>query len=159
ISRWSPLAMKNFGPNRGNAEAWNSIIKNSFLSVCLLIASQIGFESRAKADEQGRNKPVNAELPQELTPKLFTLQQKDVPLSKALAELAKQTGNQIEDRRQVKDEMPIKLELKNASFWQSLDVIAKAADAGISLYEKDGKIALVDGPYKLMPISYSGLFR
>src|SRR5207248_9702686 len=35
----------------------------------------------------------------------------------------------------------------------------KAADARVSLYEKDGKPALVDGPHQVVPVSYSGLFR
>src|SRR5207302_1108782 len=52
-----------------------------------------------------------------------------------------------------------KLDLKNATFWQALDAIAKAADARISLYERDGKIALLEGPYQVAPVSYSGLFR
>ncbi len=106
-----------------------------------------------------KSKPPVAEIPKELEAKTITLQEKEISLSKALAELAKQTGNEVEDRRRRKDDSKIKLELKKVTFWQALDTIAKEADARVSLYERDGKIALVDGPHKLMPVSYSGLFR
>src|SRR5262249_45807801 len=48
---------------------------------------------------------------------------------------------------------------KDATFWQALDAIAKETDARIDLYPQDGKLALVDGPYLALPVSYSGLFR
>jgi hypothetical protein len=110
------------------------------------------------ADEKAKN--PDADLPKELAPKTITLQGSDIPLSKALKELASQTGNPVADRRREKGETKqLKLDLKNATFWQALDAIAKAADTRVSLYERDGKIALVDGPHQAMPISYSGLFR
>jgi hypothetical protein len=105
-------------------------------------------------------KDHEGEMPKELLPRTITLQGSNISLSKALKELAGQTGNQVEDRRREKGEAKqLKLDLKNATFWQALDAIAKAADARVSLYERDGKIALVDGPHQEMPISYSGLFR
>src|SRR5262249_48378426 len=88
-----------------------------------------------------------------------TLEEKDIPLTSALAELSKQTGNQVEDRRKERDDPRLKLELKKATFWQALDAIAKEADARVSLYERDGKLALVDGPHQALPASYNGLFR
>jgi hypothetical protein len=107
--------------------------------------------SRAEQDEDG--------VPKELQPRLVTLDEKDVPLSVALAELVKQTGNVVEDRRKDKDDPRLKLELRKATFWQALDAIAKEADAKIALYERDGKLALVDGPNVSLPVSYHGLFR
>jgi hypothetical protein len=110
--------------------------------------------------ENDKAKVPEADVPKELVPKTITLKESDIHLNKALKEIASQTGNQVEDRRREKDETKqLKLDLKNATFWQALDAIAKAADARISLYERDGKIALLDGPHQLLPVSYSGLFR
>jgi hypothetical protein len=110
------------------------------------------------ADEKAKN--PDADVPKELAPVAFTLQEANLSVNKALNELARQTGSQVEDRRREKDENKLlKLDLKNATFWQALDTIAKAADARVSLYERDGKIALIDGPHQLLPVSYNGLFR
>jgi hypothetical protein len=114
-------------------------------------------ESRAQSDAKAEQTAAGAS--KELTPKLFTLQQKEISIGKALAELARQTGNTVDDRRRSKDETPLAVDVKNVSFWQALDTIAKSADARVSFYEKDGKVALVDGPHRIMPVSYSGLFR
>jgi hypothetical protein len=110
------------------------------------------------AQDSDQGKQPNAE-PKQLTPRLFSLQGNDVPLGKALSELERQTGNKVEDRRQSREEAKLKLELKNVTFWQALDAIAKQIDARVSLYEKDGQVALLDGPRVAMPVSYSGLFR
>jgi hypothetical protein len=130
-----------------------------FFGYCLLFACIAGSATGAHGDEPKKGKQARSDIPKELTPKLFTLQQKDISLKKALAELAKQTGNPVEDRRQVKDETPINVDVKNVTFWQGLETIAKAADARVSVYEKDGKVALIDGPHQSLPISFSGLFR
>jgi len=114
---------------------------------------------QSRGQDNAKTKQTAPSVPKELTPRPFTLQQKDISLAKALAELTKQTGNEVEDRRQVKDETPISVSVKNVTFWQGLDAIAKAADARVSIYEKDGKAALVDGPNKAIAVSYSGLFR
>jgi hypothetical protein len=107
------------------------------------------------ADDAGKGKqPGN-----DLAPKLVNLRQQEVPLSKALAEVFRQTGNQVEDRRQEKDDKTLTLDLKDATFWRALDLISQEADARISLYESDGIIALRDGPFQALPVSYSGVFR
>lgn len=95
----------------------------------------------------------------ELVAKTFTLRDPDVSLSRALKELAKQTGNPVEDRRKPKDDPKLGLDLKDATFWQALDAIAREADARVSVYEQDHKIALLDGPFQALPVSYNGLFR
>ena len=82
-----------------------------------------------------------------------------MPLSKALAELARQTGNEVQDRRQAREDVLLKLHFKDDSFWEVLDAIAKAADARVSVFQKDGVVALVDGPFQVLPVSYNGLFR
>jgi hypothetical protein len=96
----------------------------------------------------------------DLAPRTMTLQDASIPLSKALAELARQTGTPVEDGRPAKDDDPkLKLDLNKATFWQALDAIAREADLRISPYEGKGVIALREGPHQVMPVSYSGLFR
>ncbi len=92
-------------------------------------------------------------------PRTITLKAKDLPLSQALAELAKQTGNKVDDRRGNKDSVKVNLDLKQATFWHALDTIAREADLRVALYESDGKIALKDGPFREQAVSYSGIFR
>ncbi len=129
----------------------------ALLGMCLLFCAT---HDPALGDDKDKGKPSEAGTPKELIPKLITLQEKEITVTKALKELATQTGNQVEDHRQVRDESTkIKLDLKNVTFWQALDAIAKGADAKVSLYERDGGIALIDGPFQALPISYSGLFR
>jgi hypothetical protein len=99
------------------------------------------------------------QVQQELPPRLVTLQGAELTLEKALTELAKQTGIKVEDRRQTKTERALKLDLKGVTFWQALDALAKEADAQVSLYQRDGVLALVDGPHKALPASYHGVFR
>jgi hypothetical protein len=123
---------------------------------CLALLS--GSPRTARGDETDKSKSALA-LPKELQPKLFTLQAKDMPMDKVLAELAKQTGNPVEDRRQSKEGTKIKIDLKQVTFWQALEAIAKGADARVSIYQPDNKVALVDGPYLALPVSFSGLFR
>lgn len=114
---------------------------------------------QAGAQDKDKAEAAESGLPKELAPRPVTLDEKEIPLSAALAELAKQTGNVVEDRRKEKDDVRLRLELKKATFWQALDAIAKEADAKLALYERDGKVALVDGPHVATPASYSGLFR
>jgi hypothetical protein len=95
----------------------------------------------------------------ELLPRYVKLQGSDIPLSQALKELAKQTGNEVQDRREERKELKLKLNLEKATFWQTLDAIAREADLRVSLYSEDRSVALVDGPYRELPVSYDGLFR
>jgi len=104
-------------------------------------------------------KPQVRETATGLIPRTITLQGKDISLRKALEEVAGQTGNQVKDRRQAKEDLSLHLDLKSATFWQAIDAIAKAADAKVSLYEKDALVALTDGPHVNVPTSYSGIFR
>ena len=106
-----------------------------------------------------QDKPPAGDSPKELAPKTVTLQGKDVPMKAALTALFKQTGNRVADRRQMKADTRLKLNLEKAGFWQALDAIAREADARISLFEQDGALALVDGPYRELPVSVNGLFR
>jgi hypothetical protein len=95
----------------------------------------------------------------DVAPRTVTLQGKAVPLAKALGDLKKQTDIVVEDRRENKLNVNLNLALDKATFWQALDAIAKEADARVSLYERDARLALRDGPFREVPISYSGIFR
>lgn len=92
-----------------------------------------------------------------LTVKTVTLQVKDRPLSQVLQAIQGQTG--IEVRKGVAEDPNVELNLQKVPFWKALDEVAKAADLRVSLYQKDNKIALVEGPYREVPTSYSGPFR
>jgi hypothetical protein len=132
----------------------------SHFSVALLLAllASAGPASAGepKADQA---KPQDEQVANDLAPRTFTYQG-DLSLEQALAELAKQTGNTVVDRRrEAKNNPKLKLDLRKATFWQALEEIAKAADLRISLYQRDGRIALVDGPFRAVPVSFSGLFR
>ena len=94
-----------------------------------------------------------------ITGKLVTIQD-SLALDKALAELGRQTGNTVEDRREKKDNSRLGLDINKLPFWQALELIARDADARIDFYQKDGVLALVDGPYREpTAVSYNGIFR
>ena len=130
-------------------------------SVVLLVALLGAFTPLvllSPAQEAAKEKPA-APQAGEMVPRLFTLQESDLTLKGALTALQKQTGNRVADRRQAKSEVRLKLNLTKKTFWEALDTIARDADARVSLFEEDGMLALVDGPYRELPVSYSGLFR
>jgi hypothetical protein len=121
----------------------------------LVLLFSMAASGSARPAEPPKQKPTPAE---ELTSATFTFQG-SVKLKTALAELAKQTGNAVEDRRGDGTDPEIKLSLNKATFWQALEAIARAADARIALYQRDGKIALASGPYREIPVSFHGPFR
>lgn len=92
--------------------------------------------------------------------KTITLQADKIPISRALAELAKQTGVAVEDRRGEPDET-IHLDWKQTPFWHALDALAAAAKARVNLYPTSGRIVLAkrSADYRLPPICYDGRFR
>src|SRR5437773_8828897 len=85
-----------------------------------------------------------ADVPKELQPQLFSFDKAKATVAEALDELATQTGNRVVDRRRSKSSSPLRLYFRGATFWQALDSIAKESGGGVSLYEADGQIALVD---------------
>jgi hypothetical protein len=98
------------------------------------------------------------QIQQELPSRPVTLEGEWM-LDKALMEIAKQSAVKVEDRRRTKTEQPLRLDLKGVTFWQAIDAIAKSADANVLLYQREGGIALVDGPHVALPVSYHGPFR
>jgi len=109
------------------------------------------------ATPPARSADPKVDLAKELVVKYVTLNENGTPVSKVLQKLREQTG--IEVLRQGTDDPSIKLDLKKATFWQAFDAIAKAADMRGSVYQRDGKLALVQGPYREVPTYYSGPFR
>jgi len=82
-------------------------------------------------------------------------------LSAALSELHKQTGNTVVDRRLTKGDARLTFARLTGpvTFWPALDEIARQLDARVSPYQQDDAIALIDGPYRAVSVSYHGLFR
>jgi hypothetical protein len=107
----------------------------------------------------GQDKPTRtaAKMPEA---KLVTFPSEKVMLSQALAELTRQTGIRVEDSRGLPDH-PLRLASRQATFWQTVDAIAAADDARVTLFATSGRIVLDKrGPnYRLPPISYDGRFR
>jgi hypothetical protein len=94
-----------------------------------------------------------------LRPRTLTLKADGISLSKALAEVCAKTGNQVADRRQVKTDPKLDLNLVKSAFWPALDTIAKAAGCGVSTYQPGGHVALIDRPARSLATSYQGIFR
>jgi hypothetical protein len=117
-------------------------------------------EGQKKALAVVRKTLRDEQIKRDLAPRLVTLDD-ELPLSKALAEVAKQTGNPVEDRREADEDTKIKVKLDKVTFWEAMDTIAREADARVSVYERDGKVALRRRPegYQNPPTSYNGLFR
>jgi hypothetical protein len=82
----------------------------------------------------------------------------EITLEQALADLKKQTGNTVEDRRSNPTNPKLKL-AKTGEFWKTLDAIGKETGIGFSAYRPDGGVALVDKPYRELKTHYSGSFR
>jgi hypothetical protein len=122
-------------------------------------------EEGLSAEQQRRLATVRAtlkgaEAQKNIQPRLCTIQNQAIPLSKALEELTKQTEIKVEDARQnAGDDPKLKLALNKATFWQALDAIAREADLQVNLFQKEGTPVLMDGPHRTMPTSYSGIFR
>lgn len=120
-----------------------------------LVATGLG----TGADE----KPVRmSPAAKDLQPRVVTIQDKAIPLSKALKAVREQTKIDVADRRQNNTKDPVlRLNLDKATFWQALDAVAREADLRVSLHEKDVRIALIDHEdgYREMPTSCNGLFR
>ena len=105
----------------------------------------------------------------ELEPRLLTLVNDAIPLDEAL-KLLQETGNTVVDRRKNhRDNPKLKLDLKNATFWQALDGIIgkldeihRKLDQGrcrYHLHQDDGTLALVDGTPPRQNTAYAGICR
>jgi len=97
------------------------------------------------------------QIKRDLAPRLVTIDDEQ-PISKMLAELEKQTGIAVEDRREGTDSK-IKLKLNKVTFWQALDAIAKEADGRVDYRGKGIGLDKRPDGYVTPPITYDGIFR
>ena len=104
--------------------------------------------------------PSRTEADKQPAPQLATIESDRISLSDALAELARQTSEPVEDQRGEAASV-LALDLKHVPFWQALDAIADKTNSRVDLHARDGRVALVKRPvgWKPPPISHSGLFR
>ncbi len=105
----------------------------------------------------GQDKSRAPDMPERKT---ITLQVDKISVSKALAELTKQTGIHVEGARGVPDQT-VHLDWKQTPFWQALDALAADAKARVNIYPTSGRIVLDKrgADYQLPPICYDGRFR
>jgi hypothetical protein len=126
-----------------------------------VIDSMTGLSDRQKqklAEVSGALR--EAQALRDLAPKLADFPEEPTALATALDRLESQTGIHVDDRRQKTEELPpLRLKLHKATFWQCLDAIAREADLKVSLNQQDSHIALIDGPFVAVPVSYHGIFR
>jgi hypothetical protein len=98
------------------------------------------------------------------TPSRVTLQTKGIRLSDALQQLQKQTGNPISDLREQQGteatNPSFDLDLKDVTFHEALDEIARRAQVAISAFTGDGSVGITTGkPPEKALIQYVGAFR
>jgi hypothetical protein len=95
------------------------------------------------------------ETPQAST---VTFSKETLTLTEALAELEKQTGNRIVDRRSSKDNPKLTFRAMTGKFWPMLDAIA-GQGVSFSAYHEAGALAIVDAPHRKLTTHYDGIFR
>lgn len=111
----------------------------------------IGFSTASNAGENT--------LPSDLKPREVAFPAEKMPLDEVLAALQKQTGNAVRDRRSQQTNPTIHVPKGPISFWKTLDLVGREAGIGISPYQPDGGVALVDRLYRPTQTDYSGPFR
>ncbi len=116
-----------------------------FVALCFVLPGTIAF-GQAKTDST----PVPHQT--------ITLKNKSIPIKDALAAISKQSGLLVADRRTTPKDMTVDVQWDKATFWEAMGDLAKKTNSRVSIYQKDGAIALVDGtphPY----VSLHGAFR
>jgi hypothetical protein len=114
----------------------------------------LGFFVLATAAPTREPRPTQA--PQAST---VTFSKNELTLKEAMAELQKQTGNGLDDRRSNKDDKKLTFKTTTGTYWQMLDAIGIQTGIGFSAYQPNGGVALVDTPYRKLTTHYSGVFR
>jgi hypothetical protein len=97
----------------------------------------------------------------------ITLQGDDMPVSKVLAAIMKQTGNKIYDLReefgQEATDPEIKVDFDKTPFWSALDQILDRADLNVYPYASEPGVAIVNRSETRIPrfgtATYAGSFR
>lgn len=100
----------------------------------------------------------NEKVPAELQAERFTLQG-SYPFTTVLRVLEKKTGNRLDDRRSRPSDPSLKLDLKEATFWQAVEAVVRQAGCGFSPYQDQGSLVLIDSPSGRAPAAHAGIFR
>lgn len=100
----------------------------------------------------------NEKLPPELQAQRLTLQG-TIPFRTVLGELEKKTGNRLDDRRSRPSDPALKLDLKDATFWQAVEAVVRQVGCGFSPYQDQGSLVLIDSPSGRAPAVHAGIFR
>ncbi len=96
-----------------------------------------------------------------------TLRGENLPVSKVLADISKQTGNKIYDLReefgQEASDPEIKADFDNTPFWSALDQVLDRADLNVYPYASESGVAIVNRSESRIPrfgtATYAGSFR
>jgi hypothetical protein len=122
-----------------------------FFSVALLVGLVLSGAGEA------RQNPAEPALP---VVKRVDLRADKIPLAKALADVRRQTGFTVSDDLG-EPERAVSLDLRQATFWQSVDAIAAAAGGKSLVSARDGAVSLVrrSPSDRVPPTSYDGDFR
>lgn len=124
--------------------------------------------SGLSAEQSRRLALVRGALVQKTTlasaaPSTVTLRAGNITLSDAVAEIQRQTGNQIVDLRdqfgQVVTNPEIAVQWKSTPFWKVMDELASKSQVGYYLYTGEPYLGLVAGPMPMTPVAYAGPMR
>jgi hypothetical protein len=166
VDRWVALLDHREAARREAAEKELVALGADVLPLLPATTARTPAELRIRL-ERVRKALVAAEIAAATQPALVSLSG-EMPLSQAIAEITRQTGNKLVDyRERFNQESPdpkIKVELDKVSFWQALDSVLDAADLTIYNYDEEkGALAYTSRGAEAVPRtgrgSYSGLFR
>lgn len=93
-----------------------------------------------------------------LPAKTITVQGDDLSMKEVLQQIQQQSGVVLADRRSAGRDEKIAVHLKDVTFWQAADAVAQKVKASLSLFQRDGVLALTDGP-PAQAVSHHGIFR
>jgi hypothetical protein len=130
-----------------------------------LLPESSGVTSKERKDRLERiREKIGVGRPDDATPARVTIQGKGIRLSDALQQIQKQTGNSISDLREQQgaeaSNPTIDLDLKDVSFYEALDDVARKAEVSISAFTGDGSVGITaDKPPAKSLVQYVGAFR
>jgi hypothetical protein len=108
----------------------------------------------------GAQAPDDGPPPRTPEPAKATLSDPNIPLSKALAALSRQTGIRVEDNRGDTADPTFAVNFNQTPFWQALDFLAARSGANVSIAARSRTIALTKrASPKPAAVSHSGPFR
>ena len=108
---------------------------------------------RAGRDEHAKSAPSGLE------PRPILLPKGEQSLPELIDFIYRETGNRVIDRRRFGAVARLSIDLGKVTFWQAVDAITENLRCGVSLYEPDAKLALVDRQPNKAPTTGAGIFR